>query len=195
MSTPKNELAELRQAGGPSGDFLRMVQGRGAAMDALSLVDTIRTDQPVRLVEPARHELTWNDALARRWACDCVEHALPAAAAVVNDESDLWPIEGAIHTAREYLDGEARLGTMDAKFIELFVEEWPTYKGPFAHIVEAARHATARDEGANGYPGIGTIQPGEWAATAARESRRAVKDSEAELRWQAARLLDYLFAV
>jgi hypothetical protein len=195
MSASASDLERLRKQAGAHGDGLRFRQGdgvtAGAAVDANTLVDTIHTLLPVSLVEPVAHELAWNDAVARRWACDCVEHAMPAAAAVDTD-GYVASLEGAIHTAREYLDGEADLGTLDAVFTELFVEEWPTYEGPFFRIVAATRQATARDLGEVSHVGVGIVFAGTWAATAAREARSAVADSDAERRWQTARLLDYL---
>lgn len=192
MSASAGELEQLRREAGSDGGELRFQQGDGPVADAFTLVDNIHTLFSVSLVAPKTATLVWNDTLGRLWACDCVDHAMPAAEAAIDDPTDLRLVKGSIRVARQYAQGDADLGILDGHFKELFVEEWPTYEGPFANIVEAARHATARNEGAHSYPGVGTIFEGKWAATAAREAREAVSDHDAERRWQAARLLDYL---
>ncbi|HUQ05752.1 MAG TPA: hypothetical protein VM261_24785 [Kofleriaceae bacterium] len=192
MSASTSELERLRREAGADGGALRFKQGDSAPVDAFALVDRIHTLFGVSLVAPSNAELVWNDALGRRWACDCMEHVLPAAAAAVDDEDEVRKLRGAIHVARRYLDGDATRGRLDAEFMELFAEEWPTYEGPFYQLVLAAQQVTATDEGEVSAAGAGVVFAGKWVATSAREARRAAGDPAAEQRWQAARLLDYL---
>jgi hypothetical protein len=192
MSASASELQQLRREAGSDGGDLRFQQGDGPVVDAVTLVDSIHTLFSVALVAPKTATLVWNEALGRRWACDCAEHVMPVAAAAVNDEDEIAKLEGAIHVARNFVDGESSQGRLDAAFMELFAEEWPIYKGPFFQLVKAVRQVTARDAGETSPSGAGIVFAGKWAATAAREARDAASDPAAERRWQATRLMDYL---
>lgn len=192
MVASASELEKLRRDAGRDGGALRFKQGDGPDVNAVTLVDTIHTLFSVSLVAPTSAVLVWNDVLGRRWACDCMEHMIPAAAAAMDEQDWVDRLEGAIHVARSYLDGEKTQGRLDAEFIELLAEEWPVDEGPYYQLVLAAHQVVARDEAEASPYGAGVVFAGKWAATAARYARQAASDPEAEQRWQAARLLDYL---
>jgi hypothetical protein len=192
-----------------SGEGARFRQGEGGPPLRLDgLREGVRTDQPVSLVEPAAAALEWSETLARRWACDCVERALPL---VEDPDGDGAPLHHALAVARQYTTGETPRDVLDGVFIELHVEEWPSYEGAFFEAVRAVRFLTARDAGAESPWGRDVIVPGRWAADAALAAARAVaeharteepdaarrdgaaaKALAAEHAWQGRRLLDYL---
>ncbi len=181
-------MAALREA---PPDQLRFRQGDGAVVDLAGLVRTVRTDQPVTLVEPVAAPLTWSAAAARRWAADAVAQVLP----IVGGPEEAGPLHFAVAVARQFADGVVERSVLDAVYAELFAEEWPDYESPYFDVVTAARQLVARDELAAMPAGAGVVEAGRWAAAAATAADAAASadgDPARGRAWQGARLLDYL---
>lgn len=184
-------LREVRAAAADAEARFRQGDRRACALGAL--VTSIRTDEPVTLAAPLVVPLAWSEALARAWACDCVERVVSLVRAA--DEYDL--LVAAIDRARRFARGEVGDAMLDATFVDLHAQPWGDYDGCAPEVVRAVCFAVARDAAIESV-WADEITPGCWAADAARAAVDAASAAAgaaagaAERAYQTERLGAYL---